>query len=444
MKKTDNSDNSKLWGGRFSGQSDPLADAFNASLPVDKRLYKVDIAGSIAHAEMLGATGIIPAADAALITEGLRGILSDIERGVLIPENAEDIHMFTERELTRRIGGAGKKLHTARSRNDQTATDTRLFAKEAVKTVDARLSALIEALAAVAAGHGNAILPGYTHLQKAQPITLARHLGAYADGFTRDRERFADCGRRMDFSPLGAGALGGTTFPIDRKMTAEKLGFAGVIGNTVDAVSDRDFVLEFAAHACICMTRLSRICEEFVLWSTEEFGFIELDDRYATGSSMMPQKKNPDTCELIRGKTGRVYGGLIALLTVMKGLPLAYNKDMQEDKTHLFDIFDTLESCLAVFTRMLTSAEFKTDNMRLSAEGGFMAATDIADYLVKAGVPFRSAHEITGKLVKHCIENRLTFADLQPKDWQLFSPAFTPDITQIIPPETMVKRREEK
>lgn len=423
----------KLWKGRFSKAANSSAEAFNASIETDQRLYKQDIQGSLAHALMLGRQGIIPMEEAEAIRLSLREILEDIENGkVEFSIEQEDIHMNIETLLTERIGDAGKRLHTARSRNDQVATDLRLYQKEEIHKVQSLLQNLIDALENLAEQHKETVMPGYTHLQRAQPVTLALHLRAYAEMFKRDFDRFQDCLKRTDLLPLGAGALAGTTYPIDRHFVAEELGFSGICENTLDAVSDRDFAIEFTGCCAMTMMHLSRFCEELILWNSTEFAFIEMDDAFSTGSSIMPQKKNPDMAELIRGKTGRVYGDLFALLTIMKGLPLAYNKDMQEDKPPLFDAGDTLKDCLSIITQVISTMEIKTQNMEKAANSGFMNATDAADYLVKKGLPFRDCHEIIGKMVLYCIKENKNLDDLTLKEFKNFSPLFEADIYDAI------------
>jgi argininosuccinate lyase len=419
----------KLWKGRFSKEESSSAEAFNQSIEVDQRLYKQDIRGSIAHAGMLGRQSIIAQADAELIQKTLTEILHDIEAGkVEFTIDREDIHMNIESLLTERIGDVGKRLHTARSRNDQVATDLRLYQMERIEETKTALKRLIDTLTALAETHRETIMPGYTHLQRAQPVTLARHLLAYAEMFRRDHERFSDCLKRTNCMPLGAGALAGTTYPIDRRQTAAELGFETICENTLDAVSDRDFAIEFVGCCAIAMMHLSRFCEELIIWNSSEFGFVEMDDAFATGSSIMPQKKNPDMAELIRGKTGRVYGDLIALLTLMKGLPLAYNKDMQEDKPALFDASDTLLASLDIFTQLLETMEFKTERLAAAVQDGFMNATDAADYLVRKGLPFRDCHEIIGRLVLYGIEHNKSLEELTLEEWRSFSPLFEADI----------------
>lgn len=432
----------KMWAGRASGELDRAADDFNSSIRFDKRMAKQDIRGSMAHAAMLAACGILSEADADAILKGLEGILADLDAGALeIDPGAEDIHMFVEAELTRRIGEVGKRLHTARSRNDQVATDLRLYLREETETVIKSLKALIRAIHDKAAENTDAILPGYTHLQRAQPVTFAHHLLAYAMMFIRDAGRLADAARRMNRSPLGSCALAGTTYPIDRRMTAAALGFDGVTYNSMDGVSDRDFCVELLSALSILMMHLSRLSEEIILWSSWEFGFVELDDAYTTGSSIMPQKKNSDMAELVRGKTGRVYGDLIGTLTMLKGLPLAYNKDMQEDKEAVFDGFDTVKACLCVFAPMLATMRVKKDVMREAAGRGFIGATDLADYLTKKGMPFRTAYKITGEIVAECIRCGKTLETLPLAAYKAHSGLFEEDLYGEIALETCVKKR---
>lgn len=432
----------KLWGGRFEKATNPAVDDFHSSIRFDQALYKQDIAGSIAHARMLGKQGIIPAADAQAIIEGLQGILADIAAGkVQFDTAAEDIHMNVEQLLTQRIGEAGKRLHTGRSRNDQVALDCRMYAKDACVRAISSLYALEETLLGIAGEHTHTIMPGFTHLQKAQPITLAFHMMAYVEMFSRDIARFADCLKRMDVMPLGSGALAGTTYPLDREAVARELGFAAITQNAMDGVSDRDFALEFMFCASTVMMHLSRFCEEIILWASDEYRFVVLDDSFSTGSSIMPQKKNPDIAELIRGKTGRVYGDLMALLTVMKGLPLAYDKDMQEDKESLFDACNTLFACTEIFTQMLATCTFQAPRMLDSAAGGFTNATDAADYLVGLGIPFRQAHEIIGSMVLYCIKEHKALSDLTLTEFHAFHPGIGEDIYTAIDPITCVERR---
>ena len=419
----------KLWGGRFQKDTDQLVNELNASISFDQRLYREDITGSMAHAQMLADCGIISQEDAAAIQAGLAGILADIEAGkVEFTADNEDIHMNVEALLTARIGDAGKRLHTARSRNDQVALDFRMYVREQIPVIVGQLLELETVLCCQAKKYQTAVMPGYTHLQRAQPISFAQHLMAYAAMFRRDVTRLEDCKARLDECPLGSGALAGTTYPIDRWETAQALGFAAPMGNSLDGVSDRDYALELLSALSILMMHLSRFAEEVILWCSWEFKFIELDDAYATGSSIMPQKKNPDVAELVRGKTGRVYGDLMSLLTVMKGLPLAYNKDMQEDKEPVFDAVDTVEMCLPVFAAMLDTMTVRTDNMRKAAGHGFINATDCADYLTKKGMPFRDAYTVTGKLVAQCTAQGKTLEELTLEELQAVSPLFEQDV----------------
>ncbi len=432
----------KLWGGRFAKTTDALVEDFHSSIRFDKALFAEDIEGSIAHASMLSRTGIISPKEADQIIEALQKIYEDILADqVTFNLEAEDIHMNIEQLLIQRIGDVGKKLHTARSRNDQVALDTRMYLKKQIQEIQQLLLNLEETLLDLAQTHPDTIMPGYTHLQKAQPITFAHHLLAYFCMFQRDYDRLTDCFGRTNSSPLGSGALAGTTFPIDREDTAKALGFAKVSANTLDGVSDRDFAIEFCSAAAIIMMHLSRFCEEVVLWSSNEFGFVTLDDAYSTGSSIMPQKKNPDVAELVRGKTGRVYGDLMALLTVMKGLPLAYNKDMQEDKETLFDAVDTVKKSLLVFAPMLATMKVNQETMRQSAKGGFTNATDMADYLASKGLPFREAHAVVGKLVLQCEKEKRALEDLSLTELKVVSPLFEEDIYQAITLETCVGKR---
>ena len=432
----------KLWGGRFSKATEGLVDDFHSSISFDQRLAEQDITGSIAHATMLGEQGIIPQADAEKIVEGLRGILADAQAGKIAWQvDAEDIHMNVETLLTQRIGEAGKRLHTGRSRNDQVALDIRMYAKTACRETEAMLNDLLDALLTIAQDNLHTIMPGYTHLQKAQPITLAHHMMAYFEMFLRDRNRFRQAYRAADVMPLGSGALAGTTYPLNRERVAELLGFSAITMNSLDGVADRDFLLDYMSAASICMMHLSRFCEELILWNTNEFRFVEMDDGFATGSSIMPQKKNPDVAELIRGKTGRVYGDLMALLTVMKGIPLAYNKDMQEDKEAFFDARDTLVKGLTVFTAMLRSVTFHRDVMERGASGGFTNATDCADYLVKKGLPFRDAHRVVGELVAHCLDENKALLDLTLEELKAFHPAFEQDVFDDLSMLACVEKR---
>lgn len=431
----------KLWSGRFTAELDGLAEEFNDSLPFDRAMYRQDIACSVAHCTMLGATGIIPEADAKTIKDGLLAILDDIDGGRLEITGAEDIHSFVENELVSRIGDVGKKLHTARSRNDQVATDLRLYVRDAADGAISQLCELVGTLADLAEKHAKDVMPAYTHMQKAQPTTLGHYFSAYANMFLRDAERLKDCRKRVNVMPLGNGAAVATTFPVDRALTAGLLGFDGVTENSLDGVSDRDFVIEYLSAAALVMLHLSRINEEFVYWSGGEFAFIKLADEFSTGSSIMPQKKNPDVCELLRGKSGRVFGDLAAMLTVMKGLPLAYNKDMQEDKEPVFDADKTLRISLAVFTKMLQKTGFDADAMARAADGGFSCATEVADYLAAKGVPFRTAHEITGKIVRRCIDDGRTLQDLPLDEYKKFSDVFDADVFTAVDARTAVERR---
>ncbi len=423
----------QLWKGRFSKEIDPKTNDFNSSIKFDSRMFKEDIEGSIAHATMLCAQGIINSEDLALIAEGLENIKAEIENGELeIDPNAEDIHTFVEGELTARIGSAGKRLHTARSRNDQVAVDIRLYLRKECDEVYAQLVELIDVLCKKAEQYASCVMPGYTHLQRAQPITFGHHLMAYAEMLLRDKERLLDAKNRMNYSPLGACALAGTTYNTDREMTAKALGFAGAMQNSLDAVSDRDFCMELASALSILMVHLSRFSEEIVLWCSWEFKFIELDDAFSTGSSIMPQKKNPDITELIRGKSGRVFGDLMTLLTAMKGLPLAYNKDMQEDKEAVFDAFDTVKMCLTAFIPMLDTMKALPENMRKAAAGGFINATDCADYLVGKGLPFRDAYKATGELVALCISKGLTLETLPLEEYKAVCDIFDAGVYDAI------------
>ncbi len=432
----------KLWGGRFNKKTSGLVDDFHSSIHFDSRLYRYDIEGSKAHAEMLGRAGIITPEEAAAIVAGLGEVLSDIEGGrAEFSVEAEDIHMNVEQMLTEKIGPVAKKLHTARSRNDQVALDMRMYLREQIGEIVGLIDGLREVLAEMAEGHLHTIMPGYTHLQRAQPVTLAHHLMAYVQMFGRDRERLLDCRRRVNVMPLGAGALAGTTFPLDPEYVARRLGFEELARNSLDAVSDRDFAVEFTAVASLIMVHLSRFCEEIVIWSSGEFSFIELDDQYSTGSSMMPQKKNPDVAELIRGKAGRVFGDLTTLLTMLKGLPLAYNKDMQEDKEALFDALDTVKKCLEVFIPMLATVRVKEENMFRAARGGFTNATDLADYLVRKGAPFREAHEIVGKTVLYCMEAGKSLEQLSLEEFGRFSPLVEEDVYEYISIQRCVEAR---
>ncbi len=434
--------NQKLWGGRFAKGTSHLVDDFHSSISFDQRLYREDIKGSVAHATMLGEEGIISDSDSKQIVAGLLEILAEIEEGkVVFHQEAEDIHMNIETLLIEKIGEPGKRLHTGRSRNDQVALDIRLYAKKCCLEVMDLLKELCSVLLAISQKNTDTIMPGYTHLQKAQPITLAHHVLAYVQMFKRDYGRFAAAWQSADVCPLGSGALATTTYPLNRQRTAQLLGFSAICENSLDGVSDRDFLLEFLSAASIAMMHLSRFCEEMILWASNEFQFIEIDDSYATGSSMMPQKKNPDVAELIRGKTGRVYGDLQALLVTMKGLPLTYNKDMQEDKEAFFDARDNLVKCLYAFIPMVKTLTFKKENMKKSAAHGFTNATDCADYLVKNGLPFRDAHHVVGQLVAYCIERKKSLLDLDLITFQSFSPYFKEDVYEAISLETCVSMR---
>ena len=432
----------KLWGGRFSKATDALVDDFNSSIRFDARMYRQDITGSMAHAEMLGRQGIIPKADADLIVKTLGEILADIEDGkVEFLIDAEDIHMNIETILIERIGDAGKKLHTGRSRNDQVALDLRMYLRDEVKEIEEMLKQAMATVLDIAKKNVETIMPGYTHLQKAQPVTAAHHFMAYFQMFSRDLDRLRDSYKRINIMPLGSGALAGTTYPLDREFVAEKLGFDGITRNSMDGVSDRDFAIELAGVLSILMMHLSRFCEELVLWSSHEFSFVEMDDSYSTGSSIMPQKKNPDVAELIRGKSGRVYGSLTTLLTMMKGLPLAYNKDMQEDKEAIFDAVDTVKLCLPVFTNMIRTMTIKEEKMARGATGGFTNATDLADYLVKKGVPFRSSHAIVGKMVAAAVARGCDLDEFTLEEMKEFSELIDTDIYEAIAIKTCVDER---
>ncbi len=432
----------KLWGGRFTKETNQLVHNFNASLSFDQKFFEEDIDGSIAHVTMLARQGILTEEDKTAIINGLNGIREDIKSGALaIGEEHEDIHSFVEAHLTERIGEAGKRLHTGRSRNDQVALDMKLYTRKEIKEMDSLLKALLESLLCIIKENTETIMPGFTHLQKAQPITLAHHMGAYFEMFKRDRSRLHDIYERMNYCPLGSGALAGTTYPLDRDYTASLLDFYGPSLNSMDAVSDRDYLIEFCSAMSIIMMHLSRFCEEIIIWNTNEYQFIEIDDSYSTGSSIMPQKKNPDIAELIRGKTGRVYGSLTSLLTTMKGLSLAYNKDMQEDKEFAFDAIDTTKGCIVLFHGMLDTLTFQKERMRKSAEGGFTNATDAADYLVNHGVAFRDAHGIVGQLVLYCIEKNISLSEMSLEEYKAISPFFENDIYDAISMETCVSKR---
>lgn len=432
----------KLWSGRFSKNTDKTVDDFNSSIRFDSRMYRQDIAGSIAHAEMLGKCGVISIQDAALIVKTLSEILADIENDKISFEtDAEDIHMNIEKILIDRIGDVGKKLHTGRSRNDQVALDIRMYLKDESQIIKKMITDLMQTVLQTAKDHVTTIMPGYTHLQRAQPVTFGHHMMAYFQMFRRDTERLDDCVKRMDQMPLGSGALAATTYPLDRYYVAKKLDFSDITHNSIDGVSDRDFVIELASVLSIFMMHISRMSEEIILWSSKEFSFIELDDAYSTGSSIMPQKKNPDVAELARGKTGRMYGNLMTLFSVMKSLPLAYNKDMQEDKEAIFDSIDTVKMCIPAFNGMLSTMKVNKQVMLDATRTGFTNATDLADYLTVKGIPFRNAHEITGRLVGYCVENRLRIEDLDPDTLKSFSNLIEDDIYEAIRPETCVNRR---
>ena len=432
----------QLWGGRFTKQTDQLVFDFNASITFDKRLFHEDVTGSIVHATMLAKQGILTEEERKSIVEGLTGILEDVDDGTLaIDETQEDIHSFVEATLIDRIGDAGKKLHTGRSRNDQVALDMRLYTRARVAEIDGLLKKLLEAILDTMENNLDTYMPGFTHLQKAQPITLAHHYGAYFEMFKRDRQRLTDIYKRMNYCPLGAGALAGTTYPLDREYTARLLRFEGPTLNSIDSVADRDYLIEFLSALSTIMMHLSRFSEEIIIWNSNEYQFVELDDAYSTGSSIMPQKKNPDIAELVRGKTGRVYGALMALLTTMKGLPLTYNKDMQEDKEMAFDAMDTAADCVTLFTGMIQTMKFRKDRMAKSAMNGFTNATDAADYLVGKGVPFRDAHGIIGRLVLYCIEKDTSIDALSLEELRSISDKFDEDIYDAISLKTCVEKR---
>ena len=435
----------KLWKGRFSKAATSSADEFNASIEFDQRLYKEDIAGSIVHAKMLAKQGIISQEEAAKITDALAQIREDIEAGKIeFSIESEDIHMNIETILTERIGDTGKKLHTARSRNDQVAVDFRLYLKNETAEIDKLLAGLNEALLKLSKEHTDTVMPGYTHLQRAQPVTLAYHLLAYYQMISRDRERFADCLKRIDRLPLGSGALAGTTYDTDRDFLARELGISQVLPNGMDAVADRDFAIEFVQCCAVTMMHLSRFCEELIMWSTVEFSFVEIDDAFSTGSSIMPQKKNPDMAELIRGKTARVYGDLMTLLALCKALPMAYNKDLQEDKLPAFDAVDTVKASVSIFTEMLLTMEVKRENMEHAAKYGYMNATDAADYLVAKGIPFRDCHEIIGRIVLYCIKKGIAIEEMSMDEFKSFSPKFEEDIYDKISVRSCIKAKKSK
>lgn len=432
----------QLWGGRFTKETDQLVYNFNASITFDRKFYKQDIEGSIAHVCMLGKQGILTKEEMQAIVKCLNEICADVEEGRLeITSEYEDIHSFVEANLIDRLGDTGKKLHTGRSRNDQVALDMRLYTRLEVLYTDGLLKELLQTILKIMEDHTETIMPGFTHLQKAQPITLAHHMGAYFEMFKRDRLRLADIYERMNYCPLGSGALAGTTYPLDRDYTAELMGFYGPTLNSMDGVSDRDYLIEFLSAGATIMMHLSRFSEEIIIWNSNEYQFVEIDDAYSTGSSIMPQKKNPDIAELVRGKTGRVYGALMSLLTTMKGIPLAYNKDMQEDKELSFDAMDTVKGCIALFNGMLATMKFNKDTMRASANHGFTNATDAADYLVNHGVPFRDAHGIVGQIVLYCIEKGIAIDDMSLEELKAISPVFEENIYDAISMETCVNKR---
>ena len=432
----------KLWAGRTDGVTSQLADDFNSSIHFDCRMYRQDITGSMAHAAMLGARGIISRQEAEVLIDGLQGILEDLEKGTLAFDmSCEDIHMFVEQVLTQRLGDVGKKLHTARSRNDQVALDLRMYLREEIQEISGLIRALLAAVTEKAEIYKAAIMPGYTHLQRAQPITFRHHLMAYAMMLLRDLDRLSDCKKRMNISPIGSCALAGTTYDTDRYLEAEQLGFDGICLNSIDGVSDRDFCVELLSCLATVMMHLSRFSEEVVLWCSWEFRFVELSDSFTTGSSIMPQKKNPDMAELCRGKTGRVYGDLMAMLTTLKGIPLAYNKDMQEDKESVFDACDTVKMCLKVFEGMISGMTARTDNMKKAAQNGFINATDLADYLVKKGLPFRSAYKISGRIVAYCIAEGKILETLTLEEYKTFTPLAEEDIFEAIDLKNCVERR---
>ena len=432
----------QLWGGRFTKETDQLVYNFNASISFDKKFYRQDMEGSMAHVKMLAKQGILTEGERDQILAGLEGILEDVENGTLdISHSYEDIHSFVEATLIDRIGEAGKKLHTGRSRNDQVALDMKLYTRDELIAIDGLVYDLLTVILKIMENHVDTIMPGFTHLQKAQPITLAHHMGAYFEMFRRDRGRLHDIYERMNYCPLGSGALAGTTYPLDREYVAELLEFKGATENSMDSVSDRDYVIELLSALSTIMMHLSRFSEEIIIWNTNEYQFVEIDDAYSTGSSIMPQKKNPDIAELVRGKTGRVYGALMSMLTTMKGIPLAYNKDMQEDKELTFDAYDTVKGCLALFTGMLATMKFNTDKMEASAKLGYTNATDAADYLVNHGVAFRDAHGIVGQLVLYGIEHGKALDDFTMEEYKAISPVFEEDIYEAISMETCVNKR---
>ena len=432
----------QLWGGRFTKETDKLVYNFNASLSFDSKLYKQDITGSMAHASMLAKQGIIEEQEKEEILKGLKSILEDIENKKLeFTEEYEDIHSFVEANLIDRCGDVGKKLHTGRSRNDQVALDMKMYVRDEIGEIDLLLKELLTSIYKIMSENVHTYMPGFTHLQKAQPVTLAQHFGAYFEMFKRDRSRLADAKKRLNLCPLGSGALAGTTYPLDRAYTAEVLGFDGPTLNSMDSVADRDYLIETLSALSTVMMHLSRFCEEIIMWNSNEYRFVEIDDGYSTGSSIMPQKKNPDIAELVRGKTGRVYGALMSILTTMKGIPLAYNKDMQEDKEFTFDAIDTVKGCIALFNGMISTMVFNKDNMEKSAKNGFTNATDAADYLVNNGVPFRDAHGIVGRLVLHCIDKGISLDEMSLEEYQEISPVFKEDIYEAISMKNCVEKR---
>lgn len=442
MKRNEENIMAQLWGGRFTKETDQLVYNFNASISFDRKFYKQDIEGSKAHVTMLAKQGILTQDEKEEIVEGLNGILADVENGTLeITDQYEDIHSFVEANLIDRIGAAGKKLHTGRSRNDQVALDMKLYTRDEILEMDVLLKTLLTTLLTIMEENTGTYMPGFTHLQKAQPITLAHHVGAYFEMFKRDRLRLFDIYKRMNYCPLGSGALAGTTYPLDRDYTAELLEFDGPTLNSMDSVADRDYVIELLSAMSTIMMHLSRFSEEIIIWNSNEYQFVELDDAYSTGSSIMPQKKNPDIAELVRGKTGRVYGALMSILTTMKGIPLAYNKDMQEDKELTFDAIDTVKGCIALFTGMAATMRFNKEVMENSAKNGFTNATDAADYLVNHGVPFRDAHGIVGRLVLYCIEKNIALDDMSLSEYKEISPVFEEDIYEAISMKTCVEKR---
>lgn len=432
----------QLWGGRFTKETDQLVYNFNASIGFDQKFYRQDIQGSMAHVTMLASVGVLTEDEKVQIIAGLEGILSDIESGAVeITSEYEDIHSFVEATLIDRIGDAGKKLHTGRSRNDQVALDMKLYTRDEITAIKDLIKDLMEALHQIMKDHLDTFMPGFTHLQKAQPVTLAHHVGAYMEMFKRDYSRLTDIYERMNYCPLGSGALAGTTYPLDRNMTADLLDFYGPTLNSMDSVSDRDYVIELLSALSTVMMHLSRFCEEIIVWNSNEYQFVSIDDGFSTGSSIMPQKKNPDIAELVRGKTGRVYAALTSILTAMKGIPLAYNKDMQEDKEYTFDAIDTVKGCLSLFTGMMKTMTFNKDRMEDSAKNGFTNATDAADYLVNHGVPFRDAHGIVGQLVLLCIDKNISLDDLSLEEYQKISPVFEEDIYEAVSMKTCVEKR---